>query len=183
MNRYNIRIDSEVMPNSYTYEELLLNDILDFDDIEVKQVSKSNWTNIKSFYFPEEHEEDKSITQDFYVDESGQAHFMGNQSKKKESEPEYVINEFGEMVRRGDNFSNVNSSANRNGSSSSTGSSPSSFSSSSSSSSDFDGWKILKIIITVIIVGFVIAVIAVDGWGAISIPPVAWILNKMWNDN
>ncbi len=47
MNRYNIRIDGEVMPNSYTYEELLLNDILDFDDIEIKQVSKSNWTNIK----------------------------------------------------------------------------------------------------------------------------------------
>lgn len=52
MNRYNIRIDGEVMPNSYTYEELLMNDILDFDDIEVKQVSKSKWTNIKSFYFP-----------------------------------------------------------------------------------------------------------------------------------
>ena len=46
MNRYNIRIDGEVMPNSYTYEELLMNDILDFDDIEVKQVSKSKWTNI-----------------------------------------------------------------------------------------------------------------------------------------
>ena len=56
MNRYNIRIDGEVMPNSYTYEELLMNDILGFDDIEVKQVSKSKWTNIKSFYFPEEHE-------------------------------------------------------------------------------------------------------------------------------
>ena len=42
------------MPNSYTYEELLLNGIFDFDDIEVKQVTKTNWTNIKSFYFPEE---------------------------------------------------------------------------------------------------------------------------------
>lgn len=173
-------MDGEVMPNSYTYEELLLNDILEFDDIEVKQVSKTNWNNIKSYYFPEEHEEDHSTSHDFYVDENGQAHFKGNQSDKKEPELEYVINEFGEMVRQGGRSSNANSSTTKTNSSRST--SPT-YSSSSSSSSDFDGWKILKIIITILIIGFVIAVIVADGWGAISIPPVAWILSKMWNDN
>ena len=42
MNRYNIRIDGDVMPNSYTYEELLLNGILDFDDIEVSKFPNQN---------------------------------------------------------------------------------------------------------------------------------------------
>jgi len=76
MNRYNIRIDGEVMPNSYTYEELLLNDILDFDDIEVKQVTKSNWTNIKSFYFPEEHEDPQPSSEAYYVGEDGPSSFQ-----------------------------------------------------------------------------------------------------------
>ena len=75
MNRYNIRIDGEVMPNSYSYEELLLNDILDFDDIEVKQVSKTKWTNIKSFYFPEEHDEEQASVDNFSIGEDGQVHF------------------------------------------------------------------------------------------------------------
>lgn len=82
MNRYNIRIDGDVMPNSYTYEELLLNGILDFDDIEVKQVSKSKWTNIKSFYFPEEHENEVSSDQDFNIGEDGQVHFHNQKEKK-----------------------------------------------------------------------------------------------------
>ena len=62
MNRYNIKIDGDIMPNSYTYEELVLNGIFEFDDIEVKKESKSNWTNIKSYYFPEEHEEEQSTS-------------------------------------------------------------------------------------------------------------------------
>ena len=74
-NRYNIRIDGEVMPNSFTYEELLLNDILDFDDIEVKQVTKTNWTNIKSFYFPEEHDQTLALEDNYSIGEDGQAHF------------------------------------------------------------------------------------------------------------
>lgn len=175
VNRYNIRMDGEVMPNSYTYEELLLNDILEFDDIEVKQVSKSNWTNIKSYYFPEEHEEDQSTTQDFYVDENGQAHFKRNQSKRKELEPEYVINEFGEMVRRGGNSSN-NSTGASSSSSTSTRST-----STSSSSSDGNGWKIFFTIVAIIIF---IVITCTTGWGSIPAGIVGYYtLKTIWGDD
>ena len=91
MNRYNIRIDGEVMPNSYTYEELLMNDILGFDDIEVKQVSKSKWTNIKSFYFPEEHENEVSSDQNYYIGEDGQVNFHNQKENKNSRTQQYVI--------------------------------------------------------------------------------------------
>lgn len=168
-------MDGEVMPNSYTYEELLLNDILEFDDIEVKQVSKSNWTNIKSYYFPEEHEEDQSTTQDFYVDENGQAHFKENQSKRKELEPEYVINEFGEMVRQGGNSSNSST-----GSSSSSSTSTRS-TSTSSSSSDGNGWKIFFTIVAIIIF---IVITCTTGWGSIPAGIVGYYtLKTIWGDD
>lgn len=168
-------MDGEVMPNSYTYEELLLNDILEFDDIEVKQVSKSNWTNIKSYYFPEEHEDDPSANQDFYVDENGQAHFKGNQSKKKETEPEYVINEFGEMVRRGGNFSSSSSGL------TSTSSSSTRSASTSSSSSDGNGWKIFFTIVAIIIF---IVITCTTGWGSIPAGIVGYYtLKSIWGDD
>lgn len=175
VNRYNIRIDGEVMPNSYTYEELLLNDILEFDDIEVKQVSKSNWTNIKSYYFPEEHEDDQSTSQDFYGDENGQAHFNGNQSKKKESDPEYVINEFGEMVRRG------SSSSSNSAGTTSTPTSSTRSSSSTSSSSDGNGWKIFFTIVAIVIF---IVITCTTGWGSIPAGIVGYYtLKTIWGDD
>ena len=175
VNRYNIRIDGEVMPNSYTYEELLLNDILEFDDIEVKQVSKSNWTNIKSYYFPEEHEDDQSTSQDFYVDENGQAHLNGNQSKKNESDPEYVINEFGEMVRRG------SSSSSNSAGTTSTPTSSTRSSSSTSSSSDGNGWKIFFTIVAIVIF---IVITCTTGWGSIPAGIVGYYtLKTIWGDD
>lgn len=163
------------MPDAYTYEELLLNDILEFDDIEVKQVSKKNWTNIKSYYFPEEHEEDQSTSQDLYVDENGQADFKGNQSKEKEPEPEYVINEFGEMVRRGSSSSS-SSAVTTSSSSSSTISS-----STSSSSSDGNGWKIFFTIVAIIIF---IVITCTTGWGSIPAGVAGYyVLKSIWGDD
>lgn len=174
MNRYNIKIDGDIMPNSYTYEELVLNGIFEFDDIEVKKESKSNWTNIKSYYFPEEHEEEQSTSQDFYVDENGQAHFNGNQLKKQ-PESEYVINEFGEMVRRGS--SSLNSSA---GTTSSATSSTRS-SSTSSSSSDGNGWKIFLTIVAIIVF---IVITCTTGWGSIPAGIVGyWTLKSIWGND
>lgn len=178
MNRYNIRIDGEVMPNSYTYEELVLNDILDFDDIEVKQVSKSNWTNIKSFYFPEEHTEEAHTESTYTVDENGQVHFKKPQEKKKKKEQEYVIDEFGQVVGR-NNMGGHNSS-----STSSTSSSTHSSSSSTTSSSTNDngnGWKIFFTIVAIIVF---IAITATTGWGAIPAGAVGYYtLKSIWGDD
>lgn len=178
MNRYNIRIDGEVMPNSYTYEELLLNDILDFDDIEVKQVTKSNWTNIKSFYFPEEHTDCDPLESSYMVDENGQVHFNKPQEKKKkEKGQEYVIDEFGQVVSSsnigGSNSSIPNSRDNTSTSSSTT--------TSSSSSDNGTGWKIFFTIVAIIIF---IVITATTGWGSIPAGIVGYYtLKTIWGDD
>ena len=56
MTRYHVRIDGEILPDTYTYEELLLNSILDFDDIELKPMSHSVWVKVIDFNFPEEND-------------------------------------------------------------------------------------------------------------------------------
>lgn len=165
------------MPNSYSYEELLLNDIFNFDDIEVKQVTTSNWTNIKSFYFPEEHEDETLLSSsDFYVDENGQAHFR-NQGNKKEEQPEFVINEFGEAVSR----NNIGGSSSSNSSFSNSSSSSSSTSSSTSSSDDNTGWKVFFTIIAIILF---IVITCTTGWGSIPAGAVGYvILRSIWSDS
>lgn len=174
MNRYNIKIDGEVMPDSYTYEELVLNDVFEFDDIEVKKDSKSNWTNIKSYYFPEEHTSSEAQSSDFYVDDSGQVHLNNGQPKKKEFE--YVINEFGEMVQQGTSRKKNNRIS--SGTSSNT-SSPSY--SSSTSSGDNTGWKVFFTIVAIIIF---IVITCTTGWGSIPAGIVGYgVLKAIWSDD
>jgi hypothetical protein len=90
--RYNIKIDDIVMPQSFTYEELLLNDVLEFEDIEIKETSKSNWSTIRGFYFPEEYESDK-----FYIDGNGQVHI--NQPSSTTAQPNYEIDDYGQIIQ------------------------------------------------------------------------------------
>lgn len=74
MRRYNIKIDGEVMPNDYSYEELVINDILEFDDddnIYIKLVSDYNWSTIKGYVFPEEQES-------YIIDEFGRVVSQNN---------------------------------------------------------------------------------------------------------
>ena len=132
------------MPNSYTYEELLLNGILDFDDIEVKQVSKSKWTNIKSFYFPEEHENEVSSDQDFNIGEDGQVHFHNQKEKKNSQTQQYVIDEFGQVVSQ----NNIGGGSLSTSQPQTTTTSSNTY---SSSSSDNTGWKVLLTIAAIII--------------------------------
>lgn len=177
MNRYNIRIDGEVMPNSYTYEELLLNDILDFDDIEIKQVSKSKWTNIKSFYFPEEHDEEQSSVDNFSIGEDGQVHFK-KQKEKNQTQQEYVIDEFGQVVSR----NNIGGGSNSNSNSTArTGSTTSRTTSNSSSNDDNTGWKIFWTIVSIIVF---IVITCTTGWGSIPAGIIGyWTLKTIWSDD
>lgn len=180
MNRYNIRIDGEVMPNSFTYEELLLNDILDFDDIDVKQVSKSNWTNIKSFYFPEEHDDPQPSDEAYYVGEDGQVHFKKHKDETtNQSHREYSIDEFGQVVSQnniGGGSNSASTSTSRNSSSAS-----SSSSSSTTSSGDNTGWKIFFTIVAIIIF---IVITCTTGWGSIPAGIIGyWTLKTIWGDD
>lgn len=176
MNRYNIRIDGEVMPNSYTYEELLLNDILDFDDIEVKQVSKSKWTNIKSFYFPEEHDEEQSSVDNFSIGEDGQVHFK-KQKEKNQTQQEYVIDEFGQVVSR----NNIGGGSNSNSTARTDSTTTSRTTSNSSCNDDNTGWKIFWTIVAIIVF---IAITCTTGWGSIPAGIVGyWTLKTIWGDD
>lgn len=178
MNRYNIRIDGEVMPNSFTYEELLLNDILDFDDIEVKEVSKSNWTNINSFYFPEEHDETQTSDDCYCIGDDGQVHFKkGKESNPNQRQQDYTIDEFGQVVSR----NNIGGGSNSGSTSLNTSSNTSSSSSSSSSSNDNTGWKIFWTIVAIIVF---IAITCTTGWGSIPAGIVGyWTLKTIWSDD
>lgn len=179
MNRYNIRIDGEVMPNSYSYEELLLNDILDFDDIEVKQVSKTKWTNIKSFYFPEEHDEEQASVDNFSIGEDGQLHFKKQkETEKNQAQQEYVIDEFGQVVSQ----NNIGGGSNSNSTSrTDTPTTSRTTTSSSSSSDDNTGWKIFWTIVAIIVF---IAITCTTGWGSIPAGIVGyWTLKTIWSDD
>ena len=74
--RYNVRIDGEVAPRSFTYEELLINDFLELDDIEIQKVGTKSWTIVTAYYFPEEHGDEN-----YFVDENGQVHFINSPSQ------------------------------------------------------------------------------------------------------
>ena len=169
MTKYNIRIDGDVMPSTYTYEELLLHDIFDFDDIEVKPTTHSTWTNINEFYFPEEHQEDDALgnsEKDVY---SG----TGSETQKQQN---FIIDEFGQVV----------SNKNIGGGSSSTASSASSSSryrdnhSGDDKSSAGIVWKIILTIITIIIF---IVITCTTGWGSIPAGAVGFVaLRAIWSD-
>ena len=177
-NRYNIRIDGEVMPNSFTYEELLLNDILDFDDIEVKQVTKTNWTNIKSFYFPEEHDQTLALEDNYSIGEDGQAHFKDKKEKKtSQNQQEYTIDEFSQVVSNNNIGGSSNSTSNTREITSSTPRSTSS----SSGSDDNTGWKIFFTIVAIIIF---IVITCTTGWGSIPAGIVGyWTLKSIWGND
>lgn len=176
MNQYNIRIDGEQTPDSYTYQELVEMGIFDLDNdslngIEVKKTTKANFTPLKSYCFPERQSNESS----YYVDEYGQIH-RRNSSQSNDHNGAYV-DEFGQIVRPNSPSSSSSSSTSTN--SSSTSSSGSTYSSGS------DGWTTFwRIIGTIIVIGLVIAISAgTSGYGT----PIAvggyYALRAIWNDN
>lgn len=174
VNRYNVRVDGQVAPRSYTYEELLVNDFLELDDIEIQKVGKSNWTIVTSYYFPEEHEDEiRTSTQtesaEFYVDENGQAHFQNKQHKNAAFE----IDEFGQMIKRGGSSSSSHGS-----------NSPSSASSSDKSSSSSDDNTVWKVIGTIFTIAIVIGLFATGVIGG-TVAGIcgAMAIRQIWNDN
>lgn len=155
MNHYHIKIDGKEAPERYTYEELLMMGVLDFDDNEIQIRQKSNgiWRPVKDFKFPEEESSGK-----YSVDEFGQI-----VRKEESSASNYTINENGEIVRPDVPNRSTSSSSTRPSSSSSRTSSSSS-SSGSNHSSDTDwgeiGEVIIKVILTIGVIALAIALSA-----------------------
>jgi hypothetical protein len=164
MNRYNIKIDGEISPNSYLYQELEGMDIFEFDDIEVKQVTKHNWTPLSAYYFPEKQ------NSNIRVDEYGQVHLN---SKTQSNSSQYSIDEFGQVIRANheqNNSTNNTSSSNTN-------------SASTSSSSD-DGWDVFwKVILTIVVIGICIAIATcTNGYGTPLLIGGYYAVKYIWND-
>lgn len=174
MNRYQVRIDGDIMPDSYTFDELLLNDMFECGSIEVKPVGKGKWEDINIYDFPEE--DDKSSTgSDFYIGNDGQAYFQNSTSSPKtEKKQDYVIDEFGQVVRNGINQPKSDTAKNNSANTSSR------ISNTSSESSDI-GWKIFFTIIAIII--FII-VTCTTGWGSIPAGVVCYVtIRGIWNSD
>lgn len=173
VNRYNVRIDGQVAPRSFTYEELLVNDFLELDDIEIQKVGTKSWTLVTAYYFPEEHDNEKQKTdeQDYFVDESGQAHFKVKTQNKENENPEYKIDEYGQVIRRG-------SASPASGSSSSSSSSPHT---PTPKPDNNTGWKILGSIVVIAIAIF----IGFTGWigTAGAVCGAIFVLKQIWADN
>lgn len=180
MNQYHIRIDGEQSTDSYTYQELVDMGLFELDTdslngIEVKKITKPNFTPLKSYCFPERQSNESS----YYVDEYGQIH-RRDASQSNEHNGAYV-DEFGQIVRP--------NSQSRSSSSSSSSTSTNSSSTSSSGSTDDDGWttfwQIIGTIIVVAIAAPIAVAIAVSGGGkflaAIPIMIGYWILKTIWD--
>lgn len=142
--------------------------------IEVKKTTKTNFSPLKSYCFPECQSKDSSN----YVDEYGQIH-RNNASKRNDYNGAYV-DEFGQIIRP--------NSSKRSSSSSSSSTSSSSSSTSPNYSSNNDGWEtfctFLRVIATIVIVALVIAIIV--GTGGIATPTVAgayFAIRAIWDDN
>lgn len=167
MNRYNVKIDGEISPNSYTYQELEDLGIFEFDEIEIKQTNKQNWTPLTSYYFPEK--QDSNID----IDEYGQVHLRTNNGDT----PKYKIDEFGQIIRTDHENTSSNNSSQTSTSSSSRN--PSNYSSSSD-----DGWNTFwKVVGTIIVIGICIAIAAcTNGYGTPVAAIGAYACKAIWND-
>lgn len=131
-NLYQVRIDGEIMPNSFTYEELLLNEIFEFDDIYIKNVYNQYWCKVSEFTFPEEQDP---------------AYLEGIGESKEVSQSTFEIDDCGQVINRG----NIIQTSDITSSSSNT-SSNSNQNHSNQSSEDSSLWKIIFTIIAIIIV-------------------------------
>lgn len=173
MNRYHIRIDGEQSTSSYTYQELVDMGLFDLgadgiNGIEVKKVTKPNFTPLSSYCFPEKQDESGS----YYVDEYGQIH---RSSTTVNNNQRAYVDEYGQIVRP---------NTNRSSSSSSTSNSRNTTSSTSSNySSSSNGWGTFwKIIGSIMIIVLVISIIAgTNGYGT----PIAYggylALKAIWD--
>ena len=132
-NLYQVRIDGEIMPNSFTYEELLLNGILEFDDIYIKNVYNQYWCKVSEFIFPEEQDP-------AYLDGLGES--------KAVSQATFEIDDCGQVI----NLGNIINTHNTTPYSSNTTSNNTNQNHSNQSSDDGSIWKIIFTIIAIIIV-------------------------------
>ncbi len=172
MNRYHIRIDGEQSTGSYTYQELVDMGLFDLgadgiNGIEIKKVTKPNFTPLRSYCFPEKQNDSSS----YYVDEYGQIH--RNNSTENNDQSAYV-DEYGQIVRPNTDTSSSTTTSSSNNTTSST---------SSNYSSSGDGWATFwKIIGSIIVIGLVIAIAAgTNGYGT----PIAYggylALKAIWD--
>lgn len=154
MNRYYVKIDGQEAPESYTYEELRSMGVLDFDDIQVREMLDNNWHSAKFYNFPE-----SSSTSQVEVDEYGQIR------NTHMSQNNIQIDEFGQI---------------QGVTTSSTSGSPSS----NSSSPDDGVATFFKILFTIVIIGGAIAIaVATTGWG-LPLAYGAWKLTEaIWKDD
>lgn len=208
MRRYNVRIDGEVMPGDYSYEELLLNDILDDESNEVKPVSGTKWTKVLSYQFPEEN---SMPSVGYTVDETGQVHFPSpahiEKPQQREDNSQFRINEYGEMVERNRRTSSSSGQprnnppqqrednsrfrineygemVERNHRASSSSSQPhnSQPQQTSYSNDDGDGWLVFWTIV-IIIVGLCIVFNVESAWTKImTILGGSWLIWDIWDD-
>ena len=176
MNQYHIRIDGEQSTDSYTYQELVDMGLFELDadslnGIEVKKITKPNFTPLKSYCFPERQSNESS----YYVDEYGQIH-RRNSSQSNDHNGAYV-DEFGQIVRP--NNSGSDSSTNSSSTNTNTSSTGSTY------SSNDDGWDTFwRVVGTIVVIGIVIAIIAATGGIATPIAVgAAYALRAIWTDS
>lgn len=170
MNQYHIRIDGEQSTDSYTYQELVDMGLFELDadslnGIEVKKITKTNFTPLKSYCFPER----QSNKSSYYVDEYGQIHRGDTASSSSSS--------------TSPSFPNSSGSTNTSLSGLSSPSSSSSSSNSTSNSDDLDlVWRIIGTIL-VLAIGIPILInVGLDGfWGAVIFVVGGCILFSIWD--
>ena len=127
-NLYQVKIDEQIIPNSFTYEELLLNGILDFDDIFIKNVYDQIWYRVSEFTFPEEQDLDISVN-----------------NPSISNQPTFEIDDCGQVINHGGRIQTPSNTQQHT-------SSDSTYSNTNNDSDDGIIWKIIFTIIAIVIV-------------------------------
>lgn len=157
---YRVRIDGQVVSQTYSYEQLIETGIREFDDIYVQQVGDTEWHIAKYYDFPESHVGDQT---DYEIDEFGQI------MRKNEDNLDYEIDEFGQIRRK-------NVPEGTSSSSTSTGS--------TYTSSNSEGWKIFfKVLGTIAIIALTVVIIGATKGTTAPIAYGAWKgIQEIWKD-
>ena len=178
MNKYHIRIDGVQSVDSYTYQELVDMGLFDFgeDGIEIKNVTSSNFSPLKSYYFTERNIISNSSHR---VDEFGEI-------PNKVHNGAY-IDEYGQIVRpnrSSNSMSNTTTTSSVNNSSSN---SSSSSTNSNNSSSNNEGELFLRIVGSIVVVAIGLWILFAmadadvgDFWSLIPMGIGYYILKLIW---
>lgn len=91
MKKYFVKIDGQIAPLPYTYDELKSMNLFDFEGIRIRAVNENYWTPLENYKFPEikrkEMSGNNNGSSNIEIDEFGQIRGVNTTSSSRTSRP------------------------------------------------------------------------------------------------